>query len=162
MEDNTNIYIHNKLNEIYSMAESAFEFIKNESDLKASYGFFSGNYININGIYEYQKYPIPVISVEGKGDVGFNIDYIWFEFFLNKDAFNNADIETLINEYKIEIYGGKDCLKDFYFEGKSISSLFHDVNISKEETICIAIYFKDVDEHSVKDIFLSLCDLLKL
>lgn len=72
IENATVSYIHNTLNYIYSLAENVFKTLKVENELKVSYGFFNGNYIKINEKYEYQKYPIPIISIATKGDIGFD------------------------------------------------------------------------------------------
>lgn len=162
MESNIINSIHNKLNHIYSLGEDVFESIKNESNLQVNYGFFSGHYIKVNGRYEYQKYPIPVVSIEGKGDIGFNIDGVWFEFFIDKVVFSKVDIESLISMYKVEIYGGNNCLIDFYIEGKSVSDIFHDIDISDEKTMGIAIYLDNMKSPSIKEIFFDVCKLLNL
>ncbi|MBU5438735.1 DUF3201 domain-containing protein [Tissierella sp. MSJ-40] len=162
MESNITNSIHNKLNYIYSLGEDVFESIKNESNLQVNYGLFNGHYIKINGRYEYQKYPIPVVAIEGIGDIGFNINGIWFEFFIDKVEFNKVDIENLISRYKVEIYGGNNCLIDFYTEGKSVSDISHNIDISDEETVGIAIYLDNMKSHSIKEIFFDACKLLNL
>jgi hypothetical protein len=152
--------IHNKLNSIYSFAEDVFQSLKIIMGSQVSYGFYKGHYIKIGKRYEYQKYPIPVISVLGKGDIGVNINGVWFEFFLEKIAFNKADIENLLSVYRVEIYGGTNCLIDFYTGEKSVSQLMEDVNTSKEETIGIAVYLDDFQCDTVKDVFTDVWTLL--
>ena len=63
-----------------------YKSLKNEMELKALYNYYNGHYIKINDKYEYQKYPVPVISIEGKGDIGFNIDGVWIEFFIDRET----------------------------------------------------------------------------
>lgn len=154
--------IHNKLNNIYSLSESVFEAFKSDYDLKVSYGFFTGHYIKINEKYEYQKYPIPVISIEQKGDIGFNINGVWFEFFLDKNSLSKTNIKALIDKHNIEIYGGNDCLVDFYCKDKSIQNIFQDINASNEEIIGISIYLNDFNILNLKDTFFSVCTLLNI
>jgi len=162
INENAIDFIHNSLNDVYSLAEKVFETIKSEGDFKASYGYFSGNYIKINGKYEYQKYPIPVISIEDKGDIGFNIDGVWFEFFLHKNEFHKINIEGLIRKYKVEIYGGNDCLVDFYYEGKSAAEIIEGVKNSKEKAIGIAIYLNAMKYIDIKESFIDVCSLLNI
>ncbi len=154
--------IHNELNSIYTLAENIHESFKSEEELSVSYGFFSGNYIKIGETQEYQKYPIPIVSIEQKGDICFNIDRVGFEFFVTKELLKETIIESLVNNYRVEIYGGKDCLIDFYNEGKPISDVLHDVNNSSEDTIGIAIYSEDFQCNSIKEIFFNVCNLLNI
>ena len=87
MEHNMISCIHERLNFIYSLSENVYKSLKNEMELKALYNYYNGHYIKINDKYEYQKYPVPVISIEGKGDIGFNIDGVWIEFLLIEKHF---------------------------------------------------------------------------
>ena len=162
MSENDIELIHSKLNDVYSLAAKLFEAIKSEEDFKASYGYFCGNYIKIKGKYEYQRYPIPVISIEDKGDIGFNIDGVWFEYFLKKDDFFRSNLEVLIIKHKLEIYGGTDCLIDFYFEGKSAADVFESVRNSEEEIIGVAVYLNDMQSMDIKESFKDVCSLLKI
>jgi len=162
LTENSVEFIHNKFNDVYSLAESFFEAIKSEEGYKTSYGFFSGNYIKLKGKYEYQKYPIPVITIENKGDIGFNIDGVWFEYFLKKDDFIRSNLEGLIIKHKLEIYGGTHCLIDFYFEGKSAADVFESVRNSEEEIIGVAVYLNDMQYMNIKESFKDVCSLLKI
>lgn len=161
-EDNMISCIHERLNFIYSLSENVYKSLKNEMELKALYNYYNGHYIKINDKYEYQKYPVPVISIEGKGDIGFNIDGVWIEFFIDRETFYKANIEELINKYDVEIYGGNNCLIDFYSDGKSVEDLFSDIENSDEEIIGISIYLKDTKYNNIKDAFFEVCSLLNM
>lgn len=162
MKNNTAVFIHNKLNELYSTADEVFESFKNIPNIKASYGFFNGNYIKVYNRYDYQKYPIPVISIENKGDIGVDLNAIWFEFFLDKNSFNKAPIEELIADYNVEVYGGKDCLINFYRPDKTLLDMVNDIKNSNEETIGISISLEYINTTDVKDLFFKVCSLLNI
>lgn len=162
MKNNTAVFVHNKLNELYSNAEEVFEYLKNTPNIQASYGFFNGNYTKIYNRYEYQKYPIPVISIENKGDIGFDLNAIWFEFFVPKTSLTNHLIEELIHNYNVEIYGGKNCLINFYNCNKTNSDILETINNSNEETIGISISLGNADLNNIKDYFFNICSLLNI
>lgn len=100
--------------------------------------------------------------MEEKGDIGFNIEGTWLEFFLHRHSFYKANIEELINRYNVEIYGGNNCLIDFYSDSKSIEDLFHDIRVSNEEIIGISIYLKDFQYNYIKHVFFEVCNLLNM
>ena len=52
--------VHNKLNEIYLLSKEIKEVIDEEFKMKSYIETSFKNYININGNYELQHYPIPV------------------------------------------------------------------------------------------------------
>ncbi len=158
MKDNVIVLIHQKLNQIYTQAESTYHELKKEG-YSISYGYYNQNYIKINGKQVLQKYPIPIITIEGIGDIGFNLDEVFFEFFIDRNEIKKIDLKALIEEYRLEIYGGKNCLIDFYTPPQTEHDVIKQVLSSSEETIGIAVYIQDLN---IKSTYLHLCQLLKL
>ena len=150
--------MHNRLNEIYSLSENIFEEIKIELPLITSYDLIKGNYIKINEKYEYQKYPLPIVTVKDKGDIGFDINGVWFEFFLDKNNITVDLLENLKSKYKFEMYSGFDCLIDFYTEGRTIADVIYAVNNSKDKTIGISVYLDTTQMIDIKKNFFKKCE----
>lgn len=140
------IEIHETLNTLYLKANETLDYLE-ENDIQCQMGYFSGNYIKIEGEYALQAYPIPVITIKGKGDIGFNLDGMFFEFMLKKQTALRLDIEKISSEYAIEVYGANDCEVDFYKEGMNNEVYKNGLDKSKENGFGFAFYF----DESLKD-----------
>lgn len=134
------IEIHETLNALYLKANDTLEYLE-ENNIESQMGYFSGNYIKIGGEYALQAYPIPVITIKGKGDIGFNLDGMFFEFMLKKQTAQRLDIEKISSEYAIEVYGATDCEVDYYKEGMSSDAYRKGIDKSKENGFGFAFYF---------------------
>ncbi len=136
MNFNQTQLIHQNLNQIYTISETVLIELKRK--LKGSSFKLincSKNYIKIDSKFELQKYPIPIIEVESFGDICFNLNKVIIEIFKNVSDVNKIDIPQLIKRLpEVEIYGGKDCLLDFY-PGNKASDVLIDINRSNEKTI---------------------------
>lgn len=134
--------IHDYLNEMYTLAEELMALAK-EKYKEAKLNNYTGHYIKIQGKYCYQKYPLPVVVIPQVGDIGVNLDKVWFEFFVSKEVVGEIDFEWLIDTYEIEVYGGEDCMVDFYQAGDSGISVQRKIEESRQKQIGIAIYIRD-------------------
>lgn len=135
--------VHNKLNGIYLLAKEIKEVIDEEFKMKSYIETSFKNYININGNYELQHYPIPVIVLEIGVDIGINIDGLFFERFVKKEQTTNIDFKKLVNTFEsLELYGGKNCSKDYYLPNKDLNDVFKDIELSTEEEFGLAVYLK--------------------
>ncbi|HOO33961.1 MAG TPA: hypothetical protein PK466_12345, partial [Thermotogota bacterium] len=100
---------HQLMNSIYIKARIFHDYLKAE-EVQHTLGFFPGNYLNISGKQCIQEYPIPVCSFEDGGDIGFNLDGIFFEFFLEKSDLLKANLGHFFNsDCRVEVYGAEIC-----------------------------------------------------
>ena len=147
--------IHILLNKIYKIANKDYHNLL-DCDIKCNLIYCRNNYIYYEGEYHLQKYPIPVIDIKGSGDIGYNLDNIFFEFSLNKTNFLNLNFEYILNSFEeVEVYGGENCLIDFYDKGDSVEEIKTKVRISKKKKVMFSIYH-DYDKENLIDLFLDL------
>lgn len=141
--------IHNTLNKIFVYANETADFLEqNRVDHQLQY--IAGNYLKIDDAYELQAYPIPVLLVKGKGEIGFNLDGIYFEFVMKKDTALRLDIEAISKDYEFEIYGVEDTEHAYYKSGMSRDSFKNAIEKSKEKGFGIAFNFDVTIEPSEK------------
>jgi hypothetical protein len=93
-----------------------------------------------------EYYPIPVKSIINIGDIGIDIDNIWFEICLSKETAVSFNYSKILGLYKFEIYGAEDYLFDLYNEYVNPLDIIRNIEFSKETKFCLLIYFnKDCD-----------------
>lgn len=137
LETDSLVSAHELFNRIHDLARAQFKQIK--SIRPCSLIFPPGNYIRLNGRHYKQSYGIPVIQVEKAGDMGFNLDGVFFEFFIPREEVVNLDLEWF-SQYTLELYGGENCTLDFYSPGDTLEAVTNKVYNSTEEHIGISVY----------------------
>ena len=134
--------IINELNQIYKKqveeAEKISAFLS--TDYKTHITFGNKNYEYENNEWVCYYFPIPVIEIDDKFDLNLNMfdkpNYI--EFFIKKSKLKNFNMEKFIKIFKnknIALYGGEDCLIDFYFKNKPLQTILNEIKNSKQKTI---------------------------
>ena len=152
--------IHQKLNKIYLRAEKDYHKLL-AKEISCQLLNFNNNYIKIDGQDQLQKYLIPIISFQSGGDLGYNLDKIFFESAFNLEEFLSLDLAPIFSEYReIEIYGGRDCQIDFYEKGDTNEIVKEKVRASSEDTIMVSIYF-DYDQKNLLDKVISIEGMAK-
>ena len=139
------ITLVNQLNDIYKpIWDKANEIGRElqESGYTISKGFFNNHSVKINGSFVTEYFPIPVIFVEGVGEIGIDLDYVWFVVVFPKKKALSLDYHSIAKEYKFEIYGSKDYLNDIYNEQIAISDIVPGIKNSSESDFCIQFYFE--------------------
>lgn len=76
-------------------------------------GWYNMHSVKYSDGFIEEYFPIPVLSVEGVGDIGINLDYIFIETNISKGKAEFLALDRF-TEYDIEIYGVEDYLKDYY------------------------------------------------
>ncbi len=149
--------IHRALNLIYSTAFKLQERISKK--IRASeVEFAKDNYINLEGTFEKQLYPIPVIKTE-VGEVGVNLDGVYGVVgVLTKSLSEEFLSRVLEASFNVEIYGGKDFTKTYYAEGMQISAreLLEEIRRSEEDVVQVEI------KRNLEEGFRVIEDLVKL
>jgi len=155
------INCHNLLNDIYSNCEDMFNRVKKQyKNVKME--SYKGHYIRINGKYEYQKYFMPVVSVDGIGDICFNLDGISLEFFVNKNQLlNNCDFNSLLSlAYDVEVYDARDSTIDIYENNMSQNLFIEKLEQWESDLVGVTINCQDETFDEVINIFTRVVDVL--
>jgi len=137
--------LFNKLNEIYKpLCERADIISKDFLELGYTIqkGFFNNHSIKSDGSFVTEYFPIPVITVNGVGDIGIDLESVWFEVVLPKEKAIALDYDSIIKSYKIEVYGCQNYLKDVFNEQITISDIIPGIIDSSEVEFCILFYLK--------------------
>lgn len=106
------------LNQLYRpLDEKLHELIAKLTKLHGGFtvtsGFYNGHYHkNVDGLYQADAYPIPVISVMGLSDIEIDFDGITVTTKLSKDQITAFDWNTL-GDACFEVYGVEDYLSDY-------------------------------------------------
>ncbi|MGI6770351.1 MAG: hypothetical protein ACOX5E_05835 [Bacilli bacterium] len=144
-----------ELNEIYKKLEfksnelsSPFSKIHNVFEYTVAY--YSGHYNkNNDGNYQIDYFPIPVISIKNYCDIEVGLDGVSLSTKLKKADALKFDYNK-IKQYKFEVYGVEDYLKDYYVEGNTIEELLNNIKLSKEKDIGFAFKLdKNIDGDSI-------------
>lgn len=134
--------IHHLLNDIYTTADNDFTDLKKHGT-ECKLILTDKNYIKLHDQYKLQHYPIPIIEIKDFWDIGYNLDYIFFECSLRRDDAKNLNLNIIFEKFKnVEIYGGKDCLKDFYNKGDTAETVIRRIEQSDEDIIMLSLYFE--------------------
>jgi len=123
--------------EICNKAEEISSFLSNDYNTNITFG--NKNWEKQNGNWICNYFPIPVIEINNKIDLNINMfdKPYYFEFFIKRNRLKNFDIEKLISLFKnnnLSIYGGKDCLIDFYFANSPLNEILTNMLNSKEKS----------------------------
>jgi len=149
--------IHQALNFIWSIAYKIQEKVSKEfKSSKVEFG--SSSYINVEGKWDKQLYPLPVIRTE-LGEIGVNLDGVYgvigvlFESI--SEEFLSKVLESGLN---VEIYGGMDFTRTFCDRNAKISvkELIEEIRRHGEEIVQVEVK-RDLSEG-----FKILEDLRKL
>lgn len=111
-------------------------------------GYYSHHAVKVNNEWITEEYPIPVITVEGIGDIGIDLKHIFFEMIITRSKALIFDFSKL-EAYKFEIYGVDNYLEDFYNESMSLQLVHKKIEESKEESIGISLFFSSDETSTV-------------
>ncbi|WIV11072.1 hypothetical protein [Proteiniborus sp. MB09-C3] len=131
-----------QLNNIYEPLHSQFKDLKLILD-KYNFSYSNAGWFNMHSIkhndgFIDEYFPIPVLSIEGFGDIGLNLDYIFIETTISKEKAEYLQLDRF-NDYNIEIYGVKDYLIDYYQPNLAIEIYKEKIHESPEEEFHFAI-----------------------
>jgi len=139
------INLVNQLNDIYKLLCDRADCIVREL-LKLGHtikkGYYNNHSVKIDGSFVTEFFPIPVITIKGVGDIGVDLDHVWFEVLLSKEKAISLDYNSIAKEYRFEIYGSQDYLRDIYNEQIAISDIVPNIKDSPETYFCVLFYFE--------------------
>lgn len=138
---------HILMNHLYEKADE-IEAVLMSENWDYERGDYTNHFIKIDGKTVLQHYFIPVFTVKGKGDMGVNLDGIFFECLCSKDSVSFVFLQKLLEKFPfVEIYGFNDCLIDFYKKGDSLADVIQKIKPSTEEKIQFSVLYP-LDESS--------------
>lgn len=79
----------------------------------------NNHYEKYNGKYVCEAYPIPVVEIEGIGDVGFDLNDCFYKGYFAKEKLLVMDLDLLKEIGYFALYGESDCLNDIYNSSKN-------------------------------------------
>jgi hypothetical protein len=133
---------HNNLNTIYNELNEdktkILNYIKT-LNLSVKVGYYPFNSFKDGESFFVEQYPIPVITIENKIDVGIDVHQVFFEIKLERETAINFNYHVL-SEYQFEVYGVKEYLNDF-FDG-NIDEIYRNIINSNEKEIGVSINIK--------------------
>lgn len=104
-------------------------------------GWYNGHYQrDVNGEWQRDSYPIPVIGVKGLCDLEVQFEYLSVSAKLKKDTALAYPYEKLA-DYTFEAYGVGDYLADYYHAGQTVQDLKDAINRSEETEIGFSFLF---------------------
>lgn len=152
------------LNEIYLKIQEEKNLITEYLDTE-NYEYFVGYFpyhsFKENDEFYLEYYPIPVITLSDRVDIGVDIDQIYFEFKLSREEavlFNYKEIEM----YHFEVYGIEDYYNDFYDE-ENTETIVSNIENSDEHEVGVSILIvKENITSTIKEIleYLKMKDLV--
>ena len=124
----------------------------------------TGNYLKIAQQYEEQRYAIPLIIVDGIGDIGFNLDGVFFEFRRDPKRYDFAELIDRLSKIssQVEIYEYKDDQYiDYYRPGTDpeVAGL----RIARDGNFCVMIdlcFAGKYAAESVADLFAEAAQVI--
>jgi hypothetical protein len=135
-------HLFDELNEIYSALNRKAEDIRAElrnAGIATTSGFFNNHFIKINGEYQAEAYPIPVISAGGALDIGLDLAECFAELHIPMEAAAALDYSAIFARYNAEVYGAEDYLGAF--AGRDTDTIVRELRGSGESAICVCVIF---------------------
>lgn len=111
-----------------------------DAEYQVTCQFHNNHSVKRNNDFATEYFPIPVISIENLGDIGVDINSVWFEVVLPKEKAIKLDYANIANRYRVEIYGSDNFLCDLYNEQIDVSKIVSNISNSSEINICILFY----------------------
>lgn len=130
---------YNELNQIYETLHNEkkqiLEYLE-ENDYFYTVAYYPFHSFKKDDEFFLEQYPIPVISISNKVDLGIDLNQIFFEIRFTKDVAISFDFH-LFDMYQFEVYGIEDYYNDYYFD--DIDQINNNILHSDEEEVGVSI-----------------------
>ena len=137
-----------QLNQVYAPLRSrAGQLVQAlaHNGLEAKWAWYANHSVKVDGEYQTEEFPVPVIDVGELCEIGLNLDEYWMEFQLPRETALAFDWELLPED--VEVYGVEQYLMDFYTAGMSRAGIAARIADSTEQAVNIALSFPpDVED----------------
>lgn len=130
----------NTLNEIYIKLQEEKGIITEYLDSEFydyMVGYFPYHSFKENDEFYLEYYPIPVITLSKRLDIGIDVNQIFFEMKLSREEACTFDYNELAM-YHFEVYGIEDYYNDFYLED-NIEAITTNIENSIEQEVGLSI-----------------------
>ena len=107
--------------------------------IDAKWGWYANHSVEVDGEYQTEEFPIPVVDVGDLCEIGFNLDGCWLEFQLPRAEALAFDWKQLPRD--AEVYGVENYLMDFYHIGMDLSGIAARIEESSEQAVNAALAF---------------------
>lgn len=143
-----------QLNEIYLKLQEEKNIITDYLDSE-NYEYFVGYFpfhsFKENDEFYLEYYPIPVITLSERVDIGVDVNQIYFEFKLSREESVVFDFNEL-SMYHFEVYGIEDYYNDFYLED-NVETVVQNIENSDEQEVGVSILIvKENITNTIKEI----------
>ncbi len=132
------------LNTVYeplcSHSKALCSYLKEEG-ISCTRGFYNLHAVRKGDGFFTEHFPIPVVTAQGLGDFGFELDHVFFEAVLPREKALSFDFSSLACAHDVEVYGAEDFLTDFYHAGMDIEGLPSRIEKSAEREVCLSLKF---------------------
>ena len=116
--------------------------------VEASWGWYANHSVKVDGGYQTEEFPIPVVEAAGLCEIGLDLDGCWLEFQLPREAALAVDWERFPEGF--EVYGVEQYLTDFYTAGMDRAGIAGRIARSAEQAVNIGLSFPpDVEEEAL-------------
>lgn len=110
-----------------------------QNGMEAKWGWYANHSVKVDGEYQTEEFPIPVVDVGDLCEIGFNLDDCWLEFQLPRAAALAFDWRRLPEG--VEVYGVENYLMDFYHAGMDRAGIAARIAESAEQSVNAALSF---------------------
>ncbi len=124
--------------------------------INSKFVWANNHFEEYKGKYICESYPIPIIEIEGIGDIGFNIDTCFFEGYFSKEKLLSFDFEILKEVGYFALYGEKDYLIDIYNTNMKCNDINQLLQNSTENNIAIGFAFKSSKLDKIIELLIKL------
>lgn len=134
--------LFDRLNEIYApLSRRAAELTQalNRRGIAAKWGWYHNHSVKVDGAYQTEEFPIPVVEAGGLCEIGLDPDGCWLEFQLPREAALALDWARFPEGF--EVYGVEQYLTDFYTAGMDRAGIAGRIARSTEQAVNIALSF---------------------
>lgn len=107
--------------------------------IDAKWGWYANHSVEVDGEYQTEEFPIPVVDVGNLCEIGFNLDGCWLEFQLSRAEALAFDWGQFPRD--AEVYGVENYLMDFYHIGMDRSGIAVRIAESTEQAVNAALAF---------------------
>ncbi len=122
-----------------------------------THGFYNNHSVKRGGVFVTEHYPIPVISVDGIGDIGIDIENIWFEAALPREKALQFDYRQVAG-MQFELYGAVHFLDDLCDGNAPADQIVECIKESGEEKFCMLFTFGESVDLSALTALVRLFD----
>lgn len=113
--------------------------------VEASWGWYANHSVKVDGGYQTEEFPIPVVEAGDLCEIGLDLDGCWLEFQLPRGTALAFDYGRLPEGF--EVYGVEQYLTDFYTAGMDRAGIAGRIARSTEQAVNIALSFPtDVED----------------